>query len=341
MTRVALAGGDGALRDDLRRVARGLAGVELLPGSGTEGADVVVVAGDAETTAFDRCRVIAVSTPCVLVVDDPGDADAIRDAMAAGARGVVARRLDAFDLQRALGAAMTFAPAAPLTRPASGRVVAVTAGAGGSGVSTVTYALAHVAPGPLAILDLDPAGGTLAGRFAVPDHPDDAGLAGEESGARAWERLARPVELGRIVAAPPRPDLAWIVREGVVGSLVTAAAASACTVVADVGRGTGPALEALAAADVVVLVLRPGSAAADAARRHRDFLARIGVDDARTVVCLNGASRADRAAVRLGSSSLATDVVLPFDEDLADGLVSTSLRRRLEGLAGRLAERAA
>jgi hypothetical protein len=246
VTRLALIGGDDGLRDELVGVLRSLPALELLPGRGGEGAELLLVAGDDTLSAHDRCRTHAGVVPCVLVVDDAGDGEAARAAMAAGARAIVGRPLQAFELSRAADAARSFMTAAATGAP-RGRVVVVTAGAGGVGVSTLTAALVGILPGPVAVLDLDPAGGVLAERLGVPVRSDSAGLAGEDSGRRAFERLAEHLPDGFLISSPPWPELAWTVREGVARELVEAAAAVCASVLVDAGRGVGPALEALQA----------------------------------------------------------------------------------------------
>ena len=331
MTRLALLGGDDALRDELVGVLRTLPALDLLPGRSGDGADLLLVAGDDTLTGRDRCRAHAAAAPCILVVDDPSDAEAVREAMAAGARAVVGRPLGAFQLGQAADAARSFAPVrVPSERP-RGRVVAVTGGAGGVGVTTLTTALAAVLEGPVAVLDLDPAGGVVAVRLAV-DGDGTPGLAGEDSGRRAFERLARPHAHGPVVPSSPWPELAWTVRTGVAGELVEAAAAACASVLVDAGRGVGPALEALLAADVVVLVTRPGTVGTSAALRHHEYLVRIGVAPPRIRLCRNVCSRRDVVAGRLVPGPLGPAVVVPHDEDLADGHLADGMRRRLEQL---------
>lgn len=341
MTRLALIGGDDGLRDELVGVLRSLPALELLPGRGGEGAELLLVAGDDTLSAHDRCRTHAGVVPCVLVVDDAGDGEAARAAMAAGARAIVGRPLQAFELSRAADAARSFMTAAATGAP-RGRVVVVTAGAGGVGVSTLTAALVGILPGPVAVLDLDPAGGVLAERLGVPVRTDGAGLAGEDSGRRAFERLAEHLPDGFLISSPPWPELAWTVREGVARELVEAAAAVCASVLVDAGRGVGPALEALQVADLVLLVGRAGAAGTAAAVRHRTYLGRIGVGDDRLRVCRNVCSRRDVVAARVGTAGpLGRVPTVPFDEDLAEGHVGAGLRKRLAALVAGSEERVA
>jgi len=332
MTRLALVGGDDRLRDELVAVLRALPSLELLPGRSGDGAELLLVAGDDALSAQDRCRAHATGAPCIMVVDDQVDGDVAREAMAAGARAIVARPLQAFALGRAADAASSFVPAGPSIDLRRGRVVALTAGEGGVGVSTLAVGLAELLDEPVALLDLDPAGGVLHERMGLAEVVGSAGLAGEDSGRRAFQRLAVPVATGSLVGAPSWPELAWMVRDGVTGELVEAAAGACASVLVDAGRGVGPALEALQAADLVLLVVRPGAAGTAAALRQRQYLLRIGVGKERIVVCRNCCSRRDVVLGRLAAGSLGPAGTVPYDEDLADGRLSKGMRRRLSQL---------
>ena len=342
--KVAVAGGDAALRVELGLLLRALPDVEVLPGASGDGADVVMVSGDAEAGAIDRCRALSSRHACVLVVDDPADPATLREAMAAGARGIVGRQPGAFDLGRALAAARAFVPSVPSAGAPDGRLVAVTGAAGGCGVTTLVLALAGIVRGPVSILDLDPAGGVVAERLGLPEEATAAGLAGEDSGARAWERLRVAVAGTTVVPAPPRPDLAWLVREGVPAGLASAARDAGHAVLADIGRAVGPALEVPAAADAVLLVTRPDARSLAGAAARVDFLTRLGVARDAVVVCANGCSRAQLVGLGPAARVLGRDVdaAVPHDADLAEGVVTRGTRRHLGALVERLGlERAA
>jgi MinD-like ATPase involved in chromosome partitioning or flagellar assembly len=203
----------------------------------------------------------------------------------------------------ALARAVRVAAAAPAgaASPAGGALVAVLAGAGGQGATTVAHALAGSLAGPVAALDLDLAGGGLAGLAGLTDDLRDAGLAGEERGEEAFERLARPAPYGRLVPAPARPDLAWLVRDGVVAGLCRAARSAHRWTVADVARPLGPTVEALLAADLLLLVTRVDERAVAAASRQRALLSRLAVPDHRVQLVANGVRRRD--AVRMHALS--------------------------------------
>ena len=186
----------------------------------------------------------------------------------------------------------------------------------------------------MALLDLDLAGGSLGPRLGIADDPLDAGLAGEERGEEAYARLARAVDLGHLVPAPPRPDLAWLVRDGVVSGLCRAACAANAWVVADVGRPLGPTAEALLAADLLLVVTRLEDDALAAARRQLDLLARLA--DPRTIAWSWWRTRVRRRdAVRLHGIAgvLGRDVDATVAEGEPDG---DEVARALAGVAGRV-----
>src|SRR5262249_36761729 len=140
---------------------------------------------------------------------------------------------------------------------APGRLVVVTGACGGAGATTIAVALARAAEPPVALLDLDLAGGAVARRAGLGVDAAEPGLAAQSSGRRAWERLPVDAGFARVVTAPRRPDLAWLVREGVCAELARAARGDATTVVADVGRGAGPAIELFPDATIVIVAARP------------------------------------------------------------------------------------
>ena len=325
--RVALVGGDAAVRSAL---AQALAGTEahLLEGAGVAGADVALVAGDGTATAEERCAALAGAVPCVLLHDrllasSPGRA------AAAGARAVATLPPAADELLAACRRAL----AAPDARRRGGALLAVLAGAGGQGASTVALALARSLGGGVALLDLDLAGGSLGPRLGIAADPLDAGLAGEERGEEAYGRLARAVDLGHLVPAPPRPDLAWLVRDGVVSGLCRAACAANACVVADVGRPLGPTAEALLAADLLVVVTRLEDDALAAARRQLDLLARLALPAERVVVVANAVRRRDAVRLHGIAGVLGREVDASVAEGEPDG---DEVVRALAAIAGRV-----
>ncbi len=233
-------------------------------------ADVLVVADDTGCSALDRCR--AADRPCVVLLEQATLAT-VTEAMRAGARGAVARDpLEPFGLLNAIRDAAAFRRARLDQGAAPGRLLVVSGARGGCGTSTVALAVARALSGAVALLDLDLAGGSLGPMLGLPGDPALAGLAAETSGARAFERLAVDVGPIRVVPAPPRPDLAWIVRPGLCADLARAARNACATVVADIGRAAGPALEVVADASLIIVATSPTRIALGAAHRHASFL---------------------------------------------------------------------
>jgi Mrp family chromosome partitioning ATPase len=310
---VGLDGLDDALRDAVAAALAPVADLALATPADRDLADVLVVADDAASSALDRCR--AAQQPCVVLLETPTLAS-LSDAMRAGARGAVARDpLDPFALVGALRDAAAFRPA-PADAVAPGRLVVVTGAAGGAGATTVAVALAHAAEPPVALLDLDLAGGAIARRVGVAVDPADAGLAGQTSGRRAWERLAVDAGFARVVAAPRRPDLAWLVREGACADLARAARAEAATVIADVGRGAGPAIELFADAALVVVTARPVPDQLAAAVEHAAFADGLVGGAVPVRLCVSGARLRDEPAIRLAAAAhgLRVDARLPHGD---------------------------
>jgi Mrp family chromosome partitioning ATPase len=323
---VALDGLDGALHDAVAAALAPAADLALATPADRDLADVLVVADDAASSALDRCR--AAQQPCVVLLETPTLAS-LSDAMRAGARGAVAREpLDAFGLVGAVRDAAAFRPATA-DAAAPGRLVVVTGAAGGAGATTVALALAHAAEPPVALLDLDLAGGAIARRAAVAVDPADAGLAGQTSGRRAWERLAIDAGFARLVAAPRRPDLAWLVREGACADLARAARAEAATVVADVGRGAGPVIELFGDAALVVVTARPVPEQLAAAAEHAAFVDGLVGGAVPVRLCISGARLRDEPALRLAAAAhgLRIHARLPHGDpdggtDVAQGLLA-------------------
>ena len=326
---VAIDGGDASLRDAIATVLAPAHDIALASAGDLDVVDVVIAADDAVSSALDRCR--ASRRPCVVLLDEPSMAS-VSDAMRAGARGAVARDpLDGFGLLGAVRDAAAFRLAAP-EAAAPGGLIVVTGATGGAGTTTVALALARVAAAPVGLLDLDLAGGDLARRTGVGMHAGEAGLAGQASGRRAWERLAIDAGFAHVVPAPRRPDLAWLVREGVCTDLARAARAACATVVADVGRAAGPPLELVAEATLIVVVARPVTAQLVAAAEHAAFLEGLVAGRSPVRVCISGVRLRDEGVVRLATAAHGLRIAarLPFsatgaDLSLRDGALAALL----------------
>jgi hypothetical protein len=316
MKRVAVAvegGGDPAARWLADRL--GPDDAELVPDA--VDADVVVVVGDERVSALDRCRQSSRGRPCIVLVPDPPSAGDLAAAMGSGARAVISLNDDAPAVSAAVQAAAAFTAPRDRKGRSTAPIIAVTGGHGGAGASVLAVAIAASVTAPVALIDLDLAGGRLAELVGVPLEPTDPGLAAHTRGASAWAELRVDGGWCALVPAPPRPELAWLVSEGVPAGLVAEAALTAETVVADIGRAAGPVLEVAAAAEVIVVACRPVPRSVDAGARHARVLGRL-CPAASVRLCLVGASRRDVARLRIGrvAGGATVDHVVP---DLTDG----------------------
>ncbi len=177
-------------------------------------------------------------------------------------------------------------------------MVAVMSIKGSPGVTTLCLALAArwPAPGRAVVVEADPAGGDIAVRFGLAQAPGLLSLAAaarrETDAALVWRHAqALPGDLP-VVAAPPdatraRAALAALAPLSGAGPLRIAADHPGAVVVVDCGRvDTGsPALPALRAADVTVVLTRSG--ADDLAHLARR-MAEIGGWSRRPVLLLAG-----------------------------------------------------
>ncbi len=183
-----------------------------------------------------------------------------------------------------------------------GRLVAVVGAHGGAGATTVAEAVASGAGVGACLIDLDLAGGDARSLVGLEGDVASVGLAADAVDAGA---LARRTAFGWFVEAAPRPELAWLIRDGAAGELVRSALALASLVVVDAGRPLGPSCEPVVDADVVLVVAhasRPDRL--DLARRR---LQRLGVDDERLVDCPTAPTAVDRLLGRLRGSARTVD----------------------------------
>lgn len=219
-------------------------------------------------------------------------------------------------------------------------VIAVTSVKHSPGATTLALALVTAwtgdpSPpvGPAVLVEADPAGGDLAGRVGVPREP---GLATLAASAR---HPGRPVDLGAhaqalpaggwAVPGPTSPEAAEAAVRGVAPRL--AAALGACGLgVVDCGRwAAGSAAEPiLAAADRVLVVVRPDVSGVDHLCARLDALRRLAAD--RLVVAVIGDRPYDAATV---AAVTGWRSILPvaLDPDGAAGLsgsVRTAVARR-------------
>lgn len=210
-------------------------------------------------------------------------------------------------------------------------LVAVGSLSGSPGVTSMAAGLAALWPRAGALMvEADPAGGDLAARFGLHREPGLAGLAaairhGHQSGGLAVyvQRLyvGADVVLGPVGAQAAATVAALAAGHGP-GVLV--AAGQTRPVILDVGRlqGGSPALPLVAAAQVLLVAVRPWLDALDTLDAWRSYLSRLTWrGDVRLVVIGNGQFRGGAVGRNLGMPVLGQ---LPSD------------RRGAGVLAGRL-----
>lgn len=331
MITAGLVGAVGDVRRAIVDALASVASIEILAEGLEERADVLLVAGDERVSAVDRCRELARATSCVLVLPAQPDARLTTEAMRAGARGVVGPPFSSHDVERAIAGAAAFA--APRSEPAAiAPLICVTSGAGGQGCSTVAHAIASLAGGRTLAIDLDLAGGSLARLAGVTVPAGEAGLAADGSPSQAVARLRRRTAYGHVIVAPPRPELAWLVREDLPAQIVAHARERADLVVVDVGRAVGPPLPVLQAASLVVVVGRGDRTSREAVARQARLVRRLGIPPGAIVTCRTDASILTALRSRRGS-----DIVVPRLRPLAAGEIGPVARRLLGPLAARCA----
>lgn len=187
-------------------------------------------------------------------------------------------------------------------------VVAVVDAHGGAGATTAAVTLAEALGRGVCLVDADLGGsGDVARALALPERPGDVGLAGLRAiDEAAVGSLLRRTPFGAALAVSPRADLAWLIRDGAVREAVRAGARDLGAAVIDAGRPVGPVVEAVADADVVLLLGHAHRPERLADARVR--LARIGVEDVRIVEVPTAAGLVERVIGRLRGAGGTTDV---------------------------------
>lgn len=184
--------------------------------------------------------------------------------------------------------------AAPASRSTLGRLVCVVGAHGGAGTTSAAIAIAREAGHDVCLIDADLAGGSTRRALGLPAQPGDVGLAAvHEVDAGVLMRGIRRTAFGSLFELCPRPELAWLIRDGAGRDLTRVAMRTSTFVVVDAGRPTGPAFEPVLDADVIVLVWHATRASdADGARQR---LVRAGADERRILDCATAPSIVERA----------------------------------------------
>lgn len=239
--------------------------------------------------------------------------------------------------------------------------VAVLAGKASPGATTLAAALTLSWPGPVLLIDADPAGGDVVAGL-LP------GRASTETGLLSWlvacRHLPAPQATAALVEhvlALPEAGDAWVMAglqsPAQAGTLTgggwarLAAAVARCRsvlgrdVLVDAGRlGEHTGWPVIAACDVVLLVVRPTARSMKGARPATEALRRRLGDLDRVALVVNGAGSysVSQTAAQLGIERVKTTPADPrAAAALVDGSVATArglIRTRLLRAAGQLAE---
>jgi len=241
---------------------------------------IVVEAADGPSLAM-LCRRISDESgsrhPPILAVVEGRDVETRVSMLEAGADDVLAQPIDERELQalvealqlRTTSGARDRAPIAPATpRPPSspGRLIVFAAAKGGSGTTTLAVntalVLAEMAPGNVAIADLDMFHGQVSTHLDIYGRGSTATLAREDLQSQPAETIA---ESGRlhpsglmVFGGVYRPDDALDVSAEQLGALLHTLRGMYGTVVIDAGSTLDPrAMSVIDRADRVAMVITP------------------------------------------------------------------------------------
>jgi len=241
---------------------------------------VILDAPDAASLAM-LCRRINDETgsnhPPILAIAHTGDVEARVRLLEAGADDVLAKPIDERELEALVEALLLRTPAPTRTegdqpritaRPADapGRVIAFASAKGGSGTTTLAVntavILAEMAPGSVAIADLDMYHGQVATHLDIYARSSTAQLAREDHDNQNPEMFA---ESGRqhssgltVFGGPYRPDDAVDISPAQLSGLVEQMRGLYGTLIVDVGSvPDARTIAVLERADALALVLAP------------------------------------------------------------------------------------
>ena len=190
---------------------------------------------------------------------------------------------------------------------ALGRLVAVVGAHGGCGVTRAAVAVARDSAAGAVLIDADLGGGDAQAVLGLAPRSADVGLAGLSTvDERAIIGAARRTAFGWLFEACPRPELAWLIRDGRMRDVARAAMRIAPLAVVDAGRPFGPSLEPVVDADVIVLLAHAHRT--DARDRARRRLVRGGADERRILDCATAPTLLERAIGRVRRDVAVVDV---------------------------------
>ena len=280
--RIVVVGGDAALEGELVRAAEEAGTIVVLPRAAAALADVVIVAGGPLSSALDLARAERAQSPTrpVLVADDTL---APADAMACGARGIVARPLTAVALLRALASADVFRPSEqPAGHGAHRAPIVLLGAAGGAGTTSCAVALADAEPWRI-VVDLALATGDAAAVAGAVVSAPDAMLSLTSAPTVVRSEIESHLAVARrcrVLPAPSLPEHADLIDVEGIERVLAACARAELQPIIDAGTRVGvetiPALERAAR---VLLVGAPDARGLQGARRLALLLGRLGLAD--------------------------------------------------------------
>jgi pilus assembly protein CpaE len=337
---------DPSLGVSLGELVDRLPGIELsgvarpgaVSGGRPPGCDVVLVADDADRRATALVRELAVAhrgLPAVILSAAPG-MDLYRDALAAGARGVVALPPSPSALAAAVSDAHRVGGADADSRR-EGRAIAVVAGKGGTGATTIALTLALLGRGLLIDAAASRAGvAALVGCRADRSLADLAAV-GTGLGADALRSVVTAHASGlRLVGGVAEPDLAHALPAAMGTALVREARRTEALTVIDAGGVSSEvAAEAVAVADRIAIVVTPDAYAVAGGRALAAALTREGVATDRVATVVNRWTRSAEMSLRGIERTVGAPVVAAVRDEPRRMTPLVNGRAKLERWPGR------
>lgn len=271
---------------------------------------VIVEAGDSASLAM-LCRRINDEAgsihPPILAVVGSRDVETRVSMLEAGADDVLAQPIDERELEAlvealllrtnsAVRAAAPVVPPVPRPAGALGRLLVFGSAKGGSGTTTlavnVAMVLAEMAPGNVAIADLDMIHGQVAAHLDIYGRSSTAALAREDLTRQPAEIIAEAGKLHpsglMVFGGPYRPDDAYDVSADQLRALLTAMRSLYGTVVVDAGSMIDTRAAAIInRADRVALVVTPDIPALRLLRAALEMLSDMGGAADRAIFVIN------------------------------------------------------
>lgn len=325
---------------------------------------IVVEAADTASLAL-LCRRIndaaGSSHPPILAVVPGRDVETRVKVLEAGADDVLSQPIDERELGAmvdalllrsapvARGAAPAASPAAQRPQGAPGRVIVFAAAKGGSGTTTLAVntalLLAEMAPGNVAIADLDMFHGQVSTHLDIYGRGSTATLAREDLRSQTPEMITDSGRLHpsglMVYGGPYRPDDAHGVTGDQLKALVATLRGMYATVVIDGGSTLdGRAMAVLNAADRLALVVTPDIPALRLLHAALEVLSEMGNAADRTTFVVNdlypkSSISADQIEEHL---SIRVGLAVPYDSEnflraINEGQPIVSLSRRSHATA--------